>query len=260
MRRRLVIDQPIRRGSDRNKKRQVPAEPEVSLKDKAKELVDRGMPYQMAMAVVHGRMELNEALERLSRRDQVNVLMERHGLSRALATQVALGQVELGLILHRRRMKEHRAENQDRTVLTVGSTVALAQFGSTETRGEITEVKPYAVMVQPETGEPVEIHKLDVRYVYDVKEWKGVKRAAKKAKQRDEEARPASRPQDRYTCSDRRLFSYIDKKVEVNVTLLDGEVFRGVIRWFSRYEFGLVIKGDVEITVLRHALGELGAA
>ena len=84
MRRRLVIDQPIRRGSERTKKRKAPAEPEVAPKEKAKELVDRGMPYQMAMAVVHGRMELNEALERLSRRDQVNVLMERHELSRAL--------------------------------------------------------------------------------------------------------------------------------------------------------------------------------
>ena len=260
MRRRLVIDQPIRRGSERTKKRKAPAEPEVAPKEKAKELVDRGMPYQMAMAVVHGRMELNEALERLSRRDQVNVLMERHELSRALATQVALGQVDLGLILHRRRMKEHRAENLERTALTVGAVVALAQFGGAETRGQITEVKPYALVVQPDEGEPVEIHKLDVRYVYDASDWKRVKRAAKKSKNRDEDARPAPRPQDRYTCSDRRLFSYIDKKADVNVTMLDGEVFRGSIGWFSRYEFGLVLKGELEITVLRHALGDLSAA
>lgn len=259
MRRRLVIDQPIRRGSDRKKKRPEPAMPVSSPKERAKELVDKGMPYQMAMAVVHGRMELNEALERLSRRDQVNVLMERHDLSRALATQVALGQVDLGLILHRRRMKEHRAENLTRTALTQGAQVALARFGGEETRGEIVEVGPYAVEVKSEDGETSEIHKLDLRYVFDPNDWKGVKRASKKSKTEDPDVRPAPRPQDRYTCSDRRLFTYIDKKAEVSVTLLDGQVFRGTVAWFSRYEFGLVLKGDLEIAVLRHALGDLGA-
>jgi hypothetical protein len=71
---------------------------------------------------------------------------------------------------------------------------------------------------------------------------------------------PAVRPQDRYSCSDRRLFGYLDRGVELNVTLLDKSVMRGTVLWFGRYEFGLKLRTDGEVTVFRHALRDVSPA
>jgi sRNA-binding regulator protein Hfq len=49
----------------------------------------------------------------------------------------------------------------------------------------------------------------------------------------------------------------MDDAVEVTATTLEGEQLRGVVVWFGRYEFGLKLKGDAEITVFRHALADL---
>lgn len=264
MRRRLVIDRPIER-DDRREKRKRPKPKEekekLSPKQKAQELVDNGMPYQMAMAVVHGKMELNEALERLSRRDRVNQLMERHELSRALATQVAIGHADLKQILHRRRMKQHREDYRERTCLVPGESLTMARFGENAAPFEVVGVDPYQAILKAEDGTQVEAHKLSLKYAYDTDAWKKVRKALKKDKRLASKGlAPAKQPQDRYTCSDKRLFGYVDSGAEVQATLVDGDVLRGVVQWFSRYEFGLMIKGDVEVTVFRHALHDLSLA
>lgn len=263
MRRRLVIDRPVER-DDRKDKRKRPkkkVDEELSPKQRAQELVDNGMPYQMAMAVVHGKMELNEALERLSRRDRVNQLMERHDLSRALATQVAIGHADLKQILHRRRMKQHREEYRDRTCLVPGNTLTLARFGENAAAFEVVSVDAYQANLTAEDGTAVEAHKLSLKYGYAPDAWKKVRKALKKDKRlAAKELVPAKQPQDRYTCSDKRLFGYVDSGSEVQATLVDGDILKGVVQWFSRYEFGLLVKGDVEVTVFRHALHDLSLA
>ena len=67
--------------------------------ERAQALHEQGMPFQMALAVAHGRLDLNEALERMARNDRILRLMKKHDLSRALATQVALGQADLDRVL-----------------------------------------------------------------------------------------------------------------------------------------------------------------
>ena len=226
---------------------------------KADELAQQGMPYQMAMAVAHGRMDLNDALERMARRDRVNVLMERHGLSRALATQVAIGHADLEQVLSRRRLEEHRAQNRDRTCLEAGTTVSLALHDGRTVKGEIVRVEPYTLQVTTGPDAVEDLHKLQVKFAYDPSHWKKVKKGVKQDKRRAEGvAEPAERPQDRYSCSDRRLFGYMDHQTDIVASLLGGDVLRGVVTWFSRYEFGLKLRSDVDITVFRHALRDLG--
>lgn len=218
------------------------------------------MPYQMAMAVAHGRMDLNEALERMARRDRVNVLMDRYGLSRALATQIAIGHADLEQVLARRRLEEHRSANRDRTCLATGNVLALVLHDGRTVKGAISEAEPYTFRIQ--SGEQAEeIHKLQVKYGYEPDDWKKVKKGVRQDKKAAREAEtPAVRPQDRYSCSDRRLFGYLDQETEVVATLLDGDVLRGVVTWFSRYEFGLKLRTDVEVTVFRHSLRDLTIA
>jgi len=221
-----------------------------------------GMPYQMAMAVAHGKLDLNEALERMAQKDHVNKLMEKHDLSRALATQIAIGHADLDQLLSRRRLDAHRTEHRDRTCLRVDSGVhAFALVGGSLLKGEPQDVGSYSVMLLEEGAEePVEVHKLQFKYCYAPSAWKAVRKAIKKSKKKaTEPVVPAKRPQDRYSCSDKRVFSLMDAGGEVVLDLLEGEQIRGRIDWFSRYEIGLLLKGDVELSVFRHALQNLRA-
>jgi sRNA-binding regulator protein Hfq len=238
--------------------------PDASVRARADELIASGMPYQMAMAVAHGRMELNEALERMARKDRVNALMDRHQLSRALATQIALGHADLEQVLARRRLDVHRTDNRDRSCLLPGARLALVLHDGRTLKGVVGEVEPYQLTFTPDGAPdgsaPEQLHKLKLLYAYAPEAWKAVKKGVRSDKKASDTEAPAVRPQDRYSCSDRRLFGYLDRGVELNITLLDKSVMRGTVVWFGRYEFGLKLRTDGEVTVFRHALRDVSPA
>ncbi|MFK7930571.1 MAG: hypothetical protein AB8H79_20465 [Myxococcota bacterium] len=220
------------------------------------------MPFQMAMAVALGRVSLNDALERLARQERVDKMMEAHDLSRALATQIVIGHASLDMVLARRRLKEHREAFRLRSCLDEAKATAVPMtfelHNHEKATGVVTEIEPYSVSVTPEGGEPVEIHKLQLKYAWNPSDWKVIKKAVKVDKAMAKESvDPIARPQDRYTCSDKRLFRYMDTKTQVQITLLEGEQFKGEIMWFGRYEFAVQLKGGAQITVFRHALHEM---
>jgi sRNA-binding regulator protein Hfq len=223
---------------------------------KAEQFVRQGMPYQMAMSVAHGRLDLSEALERMARRDRVNVLMERHTLSRALATQIALGQADLEQVLARRRLADHRVSHRDQSCLQVGAELVLVLHDARSLRGVVTAVDPYQITLTADGADQV-LHKLLMMYAYAPGDWKAVKKGVKAGDKKATVEGPALRPQDRYTLSDRRLFTFHDAQTETTATLLDGTTLRGVVAWFGRYEFGVRLRGDVIVTVFRHALKDL---
>lgn len=226
--------------------------PDPAVREKADTFVQQGMPYQMAMAVAHGRLDLSEALERMARRDRVQQLMDRYQLSRALATQVALGHAELDTVLARRRLDEHRQTHRDDTCLVAGNELFLALHDGRGLRGTVRAVDAYQFVFEHD-GQTETLHKLTAMYAYRPGDWKGVKKVLKTGDKGPVDG-PAVRPQDRYSLSDRRLFGYQDTKREITCTLLDGTVVKGVVVWFGRYEFAVRLKTEVEVTVFRHAL------
>lgn len=246
---------------DRRKQLKRPVD-DTAIRARADELHAAGMPHQMALAVAHGKLRLNEALERLARRDAVNRLMEKHDLSRALATQIALGQASLADVLARRRLTQHRDDNRDRSILDEAVAdsrpLTLLLHGNRRAIGRVVLVDSYMFRFQPEEGEAEDLHKLQVKIAFSPDAYKKVKKSLRVDKKVQEApAGPIARPQDRYTCSDKRLFRYLDQGTEVQATTLEGDQVRGQVTWFSRYEFGLRLKGDVELVVFRHALADL---
>lgn len=235
-------------------------------RQRAQELHEQGMPFQMAMAVAHGRMKLSDALERMAIQDRATKLMETHDLSRALAVQIAKGHADLDAILMRRRMEEYVVQAPLRSVLLEvaesGQEIALALHDHRNLRGQITEVDRYSITAIPMEkkgpGEPVEIHKLQIKLAYEPSQWKVVRKVLKTDKAvKAKGLGPIERPQDRYTCSTKRLFRYLDQELTVQATLLEGEILRGRVTWFSRYELGMEVKEGVEVTIFRHALHDL---
>ncbi len=50
------------------------------------------------------------------------------------------------------------------------------------------------------------------------------------------------------------LFILMKENVVVFITLLEGEVVRGIIAGFSRYDITINLKGGIPVTVLRHSI------
>ena len=253
-----VVTTRRRNRGDEDKK----AAPSPDLKKKAEELVAAGMPFQMAMAVVQGRLELNEALERMARKQSVESLMRRHDLSRALATQIVMGHANLETVLAKRRLNAHREENLLRSCLDAAvsekTQLGLSLHGGRNDEGVVTVIDPYTFTFTGRSGEPESIHKLQVKFAFKAEDRKKVRKVVRVDKDVAAKAKePIVRPQDRYSCSDKRLFAVMDADEEVVITLLEGDVLRGHVTWFGRYEFGLRAKGGLDITVFRHALRRL---
>ncbi len=243
------------RRDDREVKR-----PDPVARARAEQLEASGMPMPLALAVAYGKLSLNDALERLAQKEKVQRVMDRYDLSRALATQVVLGHAELEQVLQRRRFAAHREANLHRSCLVPGSALTLVCHGGRSVSGTIEAVEPYLVLVQERgASAPEPLHKLQIQFAYPTEAWKKVKKGVRAVRGAVESA-PVIRPQDRYTCSDRRLFGLLDEETAVEVRVLGGDVLSGHVAWFGRYEFGLKVKGDVEVTIFRHALQHIGAS
>lgn len=223
------------------------------------------MPRAVAMDVVKGRMTEADALERLARRAEVDLLMHKHGLDRALATQVVVGDAALDAVLATRRFEAHRAAHRGWSVLADAQTDEVPRWflgvdgGSRVAR--VAVVDTYTVTLVDRRGETTSLHKLALALAADA----AVERRVRRALRRDPEIAaqalaPSTRPQDRYGVSDRRLFRLMDGGEDALVTLVSGDRLRGGIAWFARYEFGLRLKGDVEVVVFRHALHQVTGA
>ncbi|MFZ5481080.1 MAG: hypothetical protein ACOZNI_30240 [Myxococcota bacterium] len=222
-----------------------------------------GLPPESARLVAAGRADLNDLLKKMAFRDEVNTLMQRHDLNRALATQVALGQADLDFILLRRRVDAHLAATRDRSVLDetqrAGSEITLGLHGHRTLRARVKAVERYeVVVVDTEKGAEERVHKLQLKYAYKPDDHKRVRKGLEYDKaRRDRVVEPVARPQDRYACSDRRLGAAMDHKAAVVATTLEGECFHGEIAWVARYEFAIRTKGGGEVVIFRHALDDL---
>ena len=64
-------------------------------------------------------------------------------------------------------------------------------------------------------------------------------------------------PGKRYHVKNKTLFPLMKEKKVVFMTLLEGEIVRGIIAGFSRYEITVNLKGGIPVTVLRHSIYDL---
>jgi sRNA-binding regulator protein Hfq len=243
---------------------ELPEKAREAARERARDLVAKGVPAAMAAAVAQGRMSLEDALGRLAQRAEVERMMRKHDLSRAVATQVVLGHADLAAFLARRRMEQHVEQNQQRSCLedtkAAGAALSIQLTGGERVEGKVVTVEPYEVVVQAADGER-RLHKLTLKAAWSPDDYKKVRKIIRRDKELGEHPLPVPvRPQDRYGLSDKRLFRYLDAALLVDFTLVEGEIFRGQVAWFSRYEIGLTLKGGGALTLFRHALHDVREA
>lgn len=68
---------------------------------------------------------------------------------------------------------------------------------------------------------------------------------------------PILSPGKRYHVKNKTLFPLMKENQVMFFTLLEGEIIKGIIAGFSRYEITVNLKGGLPITILRHSIYDL---
>ncbi len=221
---------------------------------------DMGLPREVALRVARKEVTLNQVLNEMATRDKANNLMRRHGLDRALATQVAKGQADLDRVLHRRRMASHLALHAERSVLLDalqdGRAWRFALHGHRVVTARVVGVDRYEARLAASGSDAEEpVHKLQFKLAWRPEEDKLARKGFRWDSALKEAPKPpVERPQDRFGCSNRKLFGWLEGDTKVGFTTLEGEIVQGKVAWFSRYEVGVSVRGKTEVIVFRHAL------
>ena len=248
-------DEPGKRASTR-------AKPLSEVRSRARKLAHKtGLPESVALSVVRGDRELSEAIAALARADQVEKLMQKHGIGKGVATQAAIGELDLEEYLLKQRLKAYLTEHRERSILTeleaASGDALVAVHGQTLLRGVITEVTPYEVGLSVD-GAPAELTpKLQIKYAALGSD-AGALASSIVAAPDAGPADPIPAPQDRYHLADRHLMSWMESGSALRLRTLEGDLIRGSVEWFSRWEIGLLTRdAGLRVGVFRHAIAHL---
>ena len=118
----------------------------------------------------------------------------------------------------------------------------------------IIDFTKYDLVLQAE-GESQELPKTDVKYCYkseEVTKIQAIIRYDEETKKQN--LKPIIQPKKRYSINTRTIVRARRTQQTIEVTMLEGEVFRGLVDWVSRYEIKMILENESKIVVFRHAI------
>ena len=118
----------------------------------------------------------------------------------------------------------------------------------------IIDFTKYDLVLQAE-GESQELPKTDVKYcckAEDATNIQSIIRYDEATKKQD--LKPIIQPKKRYRINTRTIVQARRTRQTIEVTMLEGEVFRGLVDWVSRYEIKMILENESKIVVFRHAI------
>jgi hypothetical protein len=122
----------------------------------------------------------------------------------------------------------------------------------------VLENLPYDLKADLEGEGPQLIQKTDIKLIYQAGMAEQVRPLIKIEKEvMDLGLLPIRSPSRRYHIKNKSLFPLMKEREVLFFTLLEGEMVKGIIADFSRYEITLNLKGGIPVTILRHAIYDL---
>jgi hypothetical protein len=122
----------------------------------------------------------------------------------------------------------------------------------------VLENRKWDVTLDVVGKEKEELQKIQVKYLYPADLSESVKPLVKLDKGVESlKLEPILSPHKRYFVKNKTLFPLLKEKEVLIFTLLEGEVLRGIVTDFSRYDVTLSLKGGLAVTILRHSICDL---
>jgi hypothetical protein len=228
---------------------------------------EAGLSESLALQVAKDQITLNEAVKQMAAREQVENLIARFDLNRSLATQVVRGDTTIDYVLEEQRREDHRSLYGQQSVLEDaakdGKPRVFGLHGHRLVCAVVKSLNKYEVELEADAsgGAPADalgtVHKLQFKFGSTITDLDAIRAALGQDPERFAIAEPVVRPQERYRCSDKRLFSWLDAGNEVEVTTLEGEVITGPLSWIARFEIGVSVAKGLDLVVFRHAIANV---
>ena len=104
-------------------------------------------------------------------------------------------------------------------------------------------------------AERQELPKTDVKYCYKAEDATDIQAIIRYNEEiRAQDLKPIIQRRKRYSINTRTIVQARRARQMIEVTTLEGEVFRGLVDWVSRYEIKMILENESKIVVFRHAI------
>ncbi|RJR27713.1 MAG: hypothetical protein C4582_00290 [Desulfobacteraceae bacterium] len=159
-------------------------------------------------------------------------------------------------------LEEYLAANYGKSVFDTeagsGRNWMLHTHGNLVDQGVISENLKFDICFIPQGRPPKVIPKVVIKLLYPSSFSDAVSKLLK-TEERVKAMRlePIIKPTHRNHVKNKTLFPLMKDRSVLFFTLLEGEVLKGIIQHFSRYEITLSMKGEVPVTILRHSIYDL---
>ena len=105
--------------------------------------------------------------------------------------------------------------------------------------------------------EKQELPKTDVKYCYKAEDATDIQSIIRYNEEiKEQNLKPIIQRKKRYSINTRAIIQARRTRQKIEVTMLEGEVFRGLVDWVSRYEIKMILENKSKIVVFRHAICE----
>lgn len=144
------------------------------------------------------------------------------------------------------------------TAMASGKSWALHLHGRRALMGVVLDNRKWDITLDiPGKGQE-ELQKIQVNYLYPADLSESAKPLIKMDKKVESMGlEPILAPRKRYFVKNKSLYPLMKQKEVLLFTLLDGEILRGIVTDFSRYDVTVSMKGGVLVTILRHSIYDL---
>ena len=164
---------------------------------------------------------------------------------------------------HLAGLKTYLDENYETSIFDqINKEGSLWNFHVHENRiitAQIVENLRYDLKLDIEGQGEMELPKIMIKLLYPREKARIIQPLLKKTdkKVKNRKLEPVVSPMDRFFVKNKSLFPLMVERQVVFLTLLEGEIIRGLIAGFSRYDIIVRLKGGVPVTLLRHSIFDL---
>jgi cold shock protein len=104
-------------------------------------------------------------------------------------------------------------------------------------------------------GTEQEYPKTDIKYCYKTEEASQIESLMHyDEKVKAQQLTPVVPRKERYIIDTQEVWDARKERYPIEVTMREGEIFRGLVDWVSQYEIKLILENDAKVVVFRHAI------